>query len=51
MFRIEIDVMSVIINFKICDNAKECNGIAVCPPERYPGMITKNPYESTTQSA
>ncbi|MGV8151595.1 MAG: 4Fe-4S dicluster domain-containing protein [Candidatus Nanoarchaeia archaeon] len=22
--------MSVIINFKICDNAKECSGIAVC---------------------
>lgn len=22
--------MSVLINFKICDNAKECNGIAVC---------------------
>ena len=23
--------MSVLINFKICDNAKECGGIAVCP--------------------
>ncbi|EKE10658.1 MAG: hypothetical protein ACD_15C00217G0006 [uncultured bacterium] len=23
--------MSVLINFKICDNAKDCNGIAVCP--------------------
>lgn len=23
--------MSVLINFKICDNAQECNGIAVCP--------------------
>lgn len=23
--------MPVIINFKICDNAKECNGIALCP--------------------
>ena len=23
--------MSVLINFKICDNAKECSGIAVCP--------------------
>jgi len=23
--------MSVLINFKICDNAKECNGIAACP--------------------
>ena len=23
--------MAVLINFKICDNAKECNGVAVCP--------------------
>lgn len=23
--------MAVLINFKICDNAKECNGIEVCP--------------------
>lgn len=23
--------MPVLINFKICDNAKECDGIAVCP--------------------
>ncbi|UMX47883.1 MAG: 4Fe-4S binding protein [Candidatus Nealsonbacteria bacterium DGGOD1a] len=23
--------MTVLINFKICDNAKECSGIAVCP--------------------
>lgn len=23
--------MSVLVNFKICDNAKECGGIAVCP--------------------
>lgn len=23
--------MSVLINFKICDNAKECGGITVCP--------------------
>jgi ferredoxin len=23
--------MPVLINFKICDNAKECNGIEVCP--------------------
>jgi len=23
--------MSVLINFKICDNAPECSGIAVCP--------------------
>lgn len=23
--------MGVLVNFKICDNAKECGGIAVCP--------------------
>lgn len=23
--------MAVLVNFKICDNAKECVGIAVCP--------------------
>ncbi|KKP65056.1 MAG: 4Fe-4S ferredoxin iron-sulfur binding domain-containing protein [Candidatus Moranbacteria bacterium GW2011_GWF2_34_56] len=23
--------MAVLINFKICDNAQECNGIAACP--------------------
>lgn len=23
--------MTVLVNFKICDNAKECGGIAVCP--------------------
>jgi len=23
--------MAVLINFKICDNAKECGGIAICP--------------------
>ncbi|MCM1053496.1 MAG: 4Fe-4S binding protein [Ruminococcus sp.] len=23
--------MSVLVNFKICDNAKECGGITVCP--------------------
>ena len=23
--------MSVIINFKVCDNAEACNGIKVCP--------------------
>ena len=23
--------MAVLVNFKICDNAKECGGIAVCP--------------------
>jgi thioredoxin 1 len=23
--------MSILINFKICDNSKDCNGVAVCP--------------------
>ena len=23
--------MAVLINFKICDNAKECEGVAICP--------------------
>lgn len=23
--------MAVLVNFKICDNAKECGGIAICP--------------------
>jgi NAD-dependent dihydropyrimidine dehydrogenase PreA subunit len=23
--------MAVLVNFKICDNAKECGGIEVCP--------------------
>ena len=23
--------MSVLINFKICDNAEECDGVRVCP--------------------
>ncbi len=23
--------MSILINFKMCDNAKECNGVTVCP--------------------
>lgn len=27
----KINRMPVLINFKICDNAKECNGVAVCP--------------------
>lgn len=25
--------MAVLVNFKICDNAKECGGVAVCPTE------------------
>jgi len=27
--------MSVIINFKICDNSEDCNGIAVCPTKAF----------------
>lgn len=27
--------MPVIVNFKICDNAKECGGVAVCPTGAY----------------
>lgn len=27
--------MSVVVNFKICDNAKECGGVAVCPTGAY----------------
>ena len=27
--------MSVLINFKICDNSKDCNGIAVCPVKAF----------------
>lgn len=25
--------MAVLVNFKICDNAKECSGIEVCPTQ------------------
>jgi len=35
--------MSVLINFKICDNAKECNGIEVCPT----GAISWNEKNKT----
>ena len=31
MIIVVIKSMPVLINFKICDNAKECNGAAVCP--------------------
>jgi NAD-dependent dihydropyrimidine dehydrogenase PreA subunit len=37
--------MSVLINFKICDNAKECNGVAVCPT----GALTWNEKKKTIQ--
>ena len=35
--------MPVIINWKICDNAKECNGLAACPT----GAISWNEEEKT----
>ena len=35
--------MSVLVNFKICDNAKECGGIAVCPT----GALSWNEEEET----
>lgn len=35
--------MSVLINFKICDNAKECGGVAVCPT----GAITFDEEKET----
>ena len=40
--------MSVLINFKICDNAKECGGVAICPTgallwnEKKKGIIIDN---------
>jgi NAD-dependent dihydropyrimidine dehydrogenase PreA subunit len=37
--------MTVLINFKICDNAKECNGIAICPT----GTITWNEKKKTIE--
>lgn len=27
--------MSVLVNFKICDNSKDCNGITVCPTKAF----------------
>ena len=27
--------MSVLVNFKICDNSKECGGVAVCPTKAF----------------
>lgn len=35
--------MAVLVNFKICDNAKECGGIAVCPT----GALSYNDEENT----
>lgn len=37
--------MAVLVNFKICDNAKECSGIEVCPT----GAITWNEEKETIQ--
>ncbi len=37
--------MSVLINFKICDNAKECGGIAVCPT----GALSWNEEKDTIE--
>ena len=37
--------MAVLINFKICDNAKECGGIAVCPT----GALSWNEEKETIQ--
>ncbi len=37
--------MSVLVNFKICDNAKECGGIAVCPT----GALSWNEEKETIE--
>lgn len=37
--------MSVLINYKICDNAKECGGIAVCPT----GALSWNEEKETIE--
>lgn len=37
--------MAVLINFKICDNAKECGGIAVCPT----GALSWNEEKETIE--
>ena len=37
--------MAVLFNFKICDNAKECGGIAVCPT----GAISWNDEKETIE--
>ena len=44
--------MAVLVNFKICDNAKECGGITVCPTgalsydDEIPGMWNMERYIS-----
>lgn len=35
--------MAVLVNFKICDNAKECGGVAVCPT----GALSYNDEKNT----
>lgn len=37
--------MAVLVNFKICDNAKECGGIAVCPTGALSWSEEKNSME------
>jgi len=37
--------MSVLINFKICDNAKECGGLSVCPT----GALSWNEEKETIE--
>ena len=37
--------MAVLVNFKICDNAKECGGVAVCPT----GALTWNEEKETLE--
>lgn len=37
--------MAVLVNFKICDNAKECGGIAVCPT----GALSWNEEKETIE--
>lgn len=37
--------MAVLVNFKICDNAKECSGIEVCPT----GALTWNEDKETIE--
>lgn len=34
--------MSVLINFKICDNDKACSGMAVCPKKVFSWNEEKN---------
>ena len=37
--------MAVLVNFKICDNAKECGGVAVCPT----GALSWNEEKKTIE--